>query len=120
MGVFLALLFGPLGLFYSSVSGALTMIVLAVPLYLITRGGWFFTVFGHIACAVWAYVALYEDDQKPNPGRDSVRLLDKAAALERTDIPQAVAIYQEIIRLFPDTSASREAIRNIQTLTRQK
>jgi len=120
VGVFLALIFGPLGLFYSTVSGALIMIVMAVPIYLITRGDWWFSIGGRLVCAVWAYAALYEEDGAPNPGRDSARLLNQAAALEKNDVPQAVSGYEEIIRLFPDTAASQEAARNIQSLTRRK
>ena len=44
-------------------------------------------------------------------------LLDLAAQLEGADRAKAIAIYQEIVRIFPSTRASKEAQRNIQVLT---
>src|SRR5262245_19108283 len=54
LAVLLALIFGPLGLCYASISGGLTMIVLAVPLYLVTRGGLLLSVGASVVCAIWA------------------------------------------------------------------
>jgi hypothetical protein len=119
LAVLLAFIFGPLGLFYATFSGGLTMIVIAVPLYLITRGGLYFSIGARVICVAWAYIAAREQDEASKPRREAIRLLDEAARLETTDRLRAITIYQEIIRLFPDTSASREAARNIQTLTRQ-
>lgn len=46
-------------------------------------------------------------------------LLEVAARLESADRAKAVAVYEEIIRAFPNTRASKEAQRNIQALTSQ-
>jgi putative Ca2+/H+ antiporter (TMEM165/GDT1 family) len=119
LAVLLAFVFGPLGLFYATVSGGLIMIIIAVPLYLITRGGLYFSVAGRVICAVWAFVAFHEQDEASKSRREAVRLLDEAARLESSDRAKAITTYQEIVRLFPNTAASREAEQNIQTLTRQ-
>jgi hypothetical protein len=95
------------------------MIIISVPLYLITRGGLYFSVAGRVICAVWAFVALREQDETSKSRREAVRLLDEAARLESSDRAKAITTYQEIVRLFPNTPASREAEQNIQTLTRQ-
>ena len=120
LAVLLALGFGPLGLFYASVSGALTMIVIALPLYVLTHGGLLFHVAGRVICAVWAYVALREQDEASKPRREATRLLDEAAHLESSDRVKAIAVYEEIVRLFPDTPAAREAARNLQTLSQNQ
>ena len=57
---------------------------------------------------------------RPSRSDDAVQLLDRAARLESVDRTQAVAAYEEIIRLFPETRASDEARRNIQTLACSK
>ena len=43
-------------------------------------------------------------------------LLDQAARLESADRAKAVALYEEIVRTFPGTRASKEAQRNIEVL----
>jgi hypothetical protein len=50
---------------------------------------------------------------------DPASLLNAAAQLEGTDRVRAIAIYEDIVRFFPNTPASREAARNIQTLKKQ-
>jgi hypothetical protein len=47
-------------------------------------------------------------------------LLDTAALFESVDRVKAVALYAEIVSAFPNTRASDEAQRNIQTLTSHK
>jgi hypothetical protein len=110
---------GPLGLFYASISGGAIMIVVAFALYFLTRGGWWFVIGGRIICVVWAIGVLYEEDQEPNSRRDSKRLLNEAASLESVDRARAIEVYEQVIKLYPGTRASREAERNIQTLNKQ-
>src|SRR5437773_10980176 len=107
LAVFLAVLFGPLGLLYVGAWWpAFVMIGIGVPFILTQTGGVWLSVVGRIICAVWAYCAVVEEDQDPNQ-RESAGLLAEAARLESTDRSQAIAAYEEIIRLYPDTPASR-------------
>jgi hypothetical protein len=119
LALILALALGPLGLFYASISGGGTMILIALPLYFLTHGGWWFTIGSRIICAAWAFAALYEQDETPNAKRDSKRLLNEAASLESVDRARAIAIYEQVVRSFPGTPAGREAERNIRTLGKQ-
>ena len=120
MAVLLALIFGPIGLLYVRAWWpAFVMILIAIPFILTRTGGLWLTIGARIFCAAWAYHAVIEQDEAPNTRRDSARLLDEAARLESVDLFQAVAVYEEIIRLYPHTSASSEAERNIQILKRK-
>ena len=119
LAVILAVTLGPLGLFYASISGGAIMIVVAFVLYIATRGGWWFIIGGRIICVVWAVGVLYEEDQEPNSKRDSKRFLNEAASLESVDRARAIEAYEKVIRLYPGTRASREAERNIQTLSKE-
>lgn len=51
---------------------------------------------------------------------DATRLLNVAAQLESSDPVRAIAVYTEIIRLFPNSSASAEAQRNLQAISSTK
>ena len=120
LAICLALIFGPLGLAYVKAwQTAFLMILIGAPFVLTHTGGMWVTVGSRVLCAVWAYCVVVEQDRSPNAKRDSSRLLDKAASLEGTNRAKAIAVYEEIIRLYPGTSASREAARNTQTLTRR-
>ena len=114
------LAFGPLGLLYVHAWGtAFVVFVVAVILMATEKGGLWVAISGRIFCAIWAYRILVEADDSPDPGRDALRLLDEPARLESVDRVKAIEAYDEIIRLYPDTSASKEAARNIETLNRQ-
>jgi hypothetical protein len=120
LAIFLALIFGPLGLVYVGAWWpAFVMIAIGAPFILTHTGGLWLMIGSRIACAVWAYNALLEQDDAPNARRDSERLLDKGARLESVDRSKAIAAYEGIVRSYPDTAASREATRNIQILKRQ-
>ena len=51
---------------------------------------------------------------------DAQSLLNVAARLESIDRAQAIAKYREVLALFPETSASAEAERNIQILRKSE
>jgi hypothetical protein len=120
LAIGLALIFGPLGLLYIKAwENAVVMILIGAPFVLTRPGGMGLTIGSRILSAAWAYCLLIEQDEAPNFSRDSSRLLNEAARLESVDRAKAVAVYEEIVRLYPDTVASKEAARSIQTLTRQ-
>jgi hypothetical protein len=119
LALILALTLGPLGLFYASISGGGIMVLIAGLFYFLVHRGWWFAIGLRFICAVWAFVVLYEQDEKPNSKRDSKRLLNEAASLEGADRAKAIGVYEQVVRLFPDTPAAREAEQNIQTLSRQ-
>jgi len=118
LAVCLALVFGPLGLFYATASGAVIMILIAAPFIVSRTGGYWVSIGGRLVCAVWAVYALTHDQGKSNSKADPQRLLDKAMRLESVDRTKAINAYKEVIRLFHNTSASREAARNVEVLTR--
>jgi hypothetical protein len=120
LAVLLALIFGPLGLLYVRAWGTASVLVLiTAPLVIMHKGGLWLTVGGRILCGALAYAMAAEQDETPNARRDSERLLDEAASLESLDRTKAIAAYEEIIRLYPNAVASKEAKRNIETLKRQ-
>jgi len=113
------LAFGPLGLLYVHAWGtAFLVFVVAVMLIATGKGGLWIGITGRIFCAIWAYRILVEADDSPDPSRDALRLLDEAARLEGVDRAKAIEAYNEIIRLYPGISASKEAARNIEALNR--
>ncbi len=119
VAVFLSLIVGPLGLIY--VGGwwqAFVMIVVGVPFFLTHKGGLWFTIGGRLVAAAWAYSVIVEQDDAPNPERDTRRLLDKAARLENVDFHKAIAAYEEVMRQYPGTRASKQAANAIETLKR--
>jgi hypothetical protein len=118
LAVLLALLVGPLGLCYASVSFGLGMFLVAVPAYLITGGGLWFAIGIRVICVFLALMALRETEAGTKPSLAAVRLLNEAAQLENTDRAGAITAYEEIVRQFPGTSASAEAARNIEVLNR--
>lgn len=61
-GLLLALFFGPLGLIYSTVTGAIVMIILSVIVGLATLG--LGLVITQIICVIWAYVAINNHNKK--------------------------------------------------------
>lgn len=65
VGIILALLLGPLGLLYSSVSAGLIMIAITCILLLFTLGlGIIFCPFIHLICGCWAYRAIEDYNNK--------------------------------------------------------
>ena len=55
LAIFLALIFGPLGLFYSSVLGGVLMLIIAIPVTIVTFGLGLFLILP--LCAIWAGIA---------------------------------------------------------------
>ena len=70
--------------------------------------------------AVQFFQGLAAVNGRVDHNRKAQDLLDLAAELESVDRPKAIAVYGEIVRLFPGTAAGREAQANIQTLTTHK
>lgn len=120
VAVCLSLVFGPLGLIYVGAWWpAFVMLVIGVPFILTHKGGLWLTIGGRIIAAVWAYCLVVEHDKSPNVDRDAGRLLDEAARLENVDFAKAIAAYDEVVRLYPDTRASKQAADSIETLKKQ-
>ncbi len=120
VAVCLSLVFGPLGLIYVGAWWpAFVLLVIGVPFILTHKGGLWLTIGGRIVAAVWAYCLVLEHDESPNVNRDASRLLDKAARLESVDFSKAIAAYEEVVRLYPDTRASKQAANSIETLKKQ-
>lgn len=121
LAVSLAILLGPLGLIYVGAwVPAAAMILISLPFRLTYNGNVWVAIGSRMLAALWAYCAVIEGDEAPNVNRDSKRLLDQAAQFENTDKIRAIAVYEQIIHEYPDTAASREAARNIETIARQK
>jgi hypothetical protein len=117
LAYFLAVVFGPIGLAYIKAWWpAGVLIILHVP-FILTR-----TVmpWGLIMTRLFSLVTVWHhfSEDQPNLRRESNRLLEAAAKLEKTDRTAAIAAYREIARLYPETPASAEAERNIETLMR--
>ena len=119
LAVCLTLIFGPLGLIYVNAWGTmLLMIALAIPFLLTHAGGLWVTFGSRVLCSVLAYTMVTERSEAPNERRDAARFLNAAARLESVDREKAIAAYRDIVRLYPNTTASREAAQNIEILIR--
>jgi hypothetical protein len=119
LAVFLALVFGPLGLLYVGALWPALLMILIGTAFILTHTGGLWMVFGsRILATVWAYGTIVEQNEAPDI-RGSKRLLNEAAGLERTDRAKAIATYEQILRLYPNTPASGEAARNLQALGAQ-
>ena len=92
------------------------MILVAAPFILTQKGGLWITVGSRILCAVWAWHEVADQDEAPNDRRDSARLLDNAVRLERVDFSKAIAAYEEIVRMYPGSLASKQAADAIEML----
>jgi len=119
LAICLTLIFGPLGLIYVQAwSTMVLLIAIALPSIFTHKGGLWITFGGRILCAVIAYCLIEENGAEPNATRDATRLLNAAARLENENREKAILAYQEIIRLYPNTRASKEATSNIEILER--
>lgn len=125
----LALIFGPLGLSYTSPIGCAITVLVPIPVFIVYAGPFWaiigsglglgplwFTVSIRLICCGWAFIALWNENEAAKPEREALRLLHEAANLEGTDREKAILTYEEVIRSFPNTSASQEAARNIEIL----
>lgn len=118
----LALIFGPLGLFYASFSGGMIMLAVAAVIYGTHHAGLWFAITVRIVSIAWAHLAV----RKLNTSDTSATLclgpgplIQEAARLEDVDMAKAISVYQEIVRLFPGTPQSKEAARTLESLTSQ-
>jgi len=93
------------------------MLLVAAAVYGTKHGGLWFIIVTRIVCVAWAHHALRKQRASARPATDAASLLEEAARLEDVDRSKAIAAYHEIVTLFPNTAAGREAARNIQTLT---
>ena len=62
LALLLALFFGPLGLLYASVTGALIMFLICIPVAFFTVG--IGLIFTNIICVIWAIVAVNSHNSK--------------------------------------------------------
>jgi hypothetical protein len=120
LAVLLAFFFGPLGLLYSSLLGAMVMLLVAIAIAMIFPGVVWVRGFFVVCCAIWAARAVDLKNGQATFDDDAEILLNQAAAMERKDRVQAIALYEEIIQLHPGTDAAQEAKNNIATLTADK
>lgn len=68
IGLILTLLFGPLGLFYSSVIGGIIMTIIAIPVTIFTIGiGWLAIV---PICCIWSLIAVSSHNKKLYSGKN--------------------------------------------------
>jgi len=119
LAICLTLIFGPLGLIYVEAWGAmLLVIVVGLPFVITHTGGMWVTLGARFICMTIAYCLIEENSAEPNTTRDTTRLLTAAARLETVNRDEAILAYEDIMRLYPNTSASEEAARNIETLRR--
>jgi hypothetical protein len=121
MAVGLAAVFGPLGLFYSNVSGGIWLIAVAVAKAILVRNSGtteaLISFFGfRVICVALAIRGMSRLDGESGSASDAGELLDQAARLESIDRTKAILAYEEIVSRFAGTAASREARRNIQVL----
>ena len=126
LAVFLALIFGPLGLLYVGGEGLMIVIfiaglsfllipVLTAAAHFMNGFGLLFSLVGRLAAAWWASVAIDRQNADPDVP-DAQDLLVEAAKLENQDFALAIAKYEEIIARFPKTTAATSARNCLQTL----
>ena len=121
-----ALVFGPLGLLYLGFEGffviafvfGLTLFLL--PLLIVLKAGIWVNIFARIGCAAYAAQAVDERNGTKSIQAEANEYLNEAAELENNDMDAAIAKYEEVIRRFPDTSAGKEAERNIETIQKNR
>ena len=80
------------------------------------RGGHYFVAYGALIVGLVQFLRGRAMASGDDSGLEAKELLNQAARLEGVDRAKAIAIYAEIIKSFPNTRASAEAQRNIQTL----
>jgi hypothetical protein len=117
--VCLALIFGPLGLIYINAWGVLLVLLLIRGYFFATHSlNLWAAIAIRFASAGFAYGLFDKQSATKDTSSQAAELLDKAARLESVDRARAIEAYREVVRLYPNTSASGEATRNIKTLMR--
>jgi hypothetical protein len=112
----LALAFGPLGLCYASVRAGIVVLAVEAAILLIVPWDFWFALSSRILCITMAYSIVRAAKHGGSKSFRMRRLLAAAARLESVDRARAIVVYQQIVKLFPNTSASKEAERNVETL----
>jgi hypothetical protein len=79
-------------------------------------GGHYVIAYGAIILGIVQFFRGRAAAAGTDTGAQAEELLDQAAQFESLDRAKAVELYQQIVRQFPGTRASKEAQRNIQTL----
>jgi hypothetical protein len=117
--VCLALIFGPLGLIYINAWGTVVVLVLVRGYFMATHTFSFWSIIGiRLVSGAFAYGLFDRRRDTKDISSEAAALLEAAARLESVDREKAIAAYREVVRLYPNTDASSEATRNIQTLMR--
>lgn len=117
--VCLALIFGPLGLIYINAWGTILVLLLIRGYCIATHTLSFWSIIGvRLVSGALAYGLFDRQAGAQDTTSEAVALLDTAARWESLDREKAIAAYREVVRLYPNTDASSEATRNIQTLMR--
>jgi hypothetical protein len=122
LAVILAVIFGPLGLLYLGGEGLIIILfvfgigVFVFPLLVKAKVGLLVSLLVRLVCAVYAANAVDNRNGTNGEQEEALGLLNEAARLENKDMVKAIAKYQEVVAKFPDSRASTEAQRNIETL----
>lgn len=80
-------------------------------------GGYYVVAYGAIFFGIVQAIRGISGGRGSDGNARAQEFLDAAAQLESVDRAQAITVYQEVIKQFPGTPASKEAQRSIQTLT---
>jgi hypothetical protein len=113
------LIFGPLGLIYINAWGTVVVLVLIRGYFMATHTFSFWSIIGiRLVSGAFAYGLFDRRRDTKDISSEAAALLEAAARLESVDREKAIAAYREVVRLYPNTDASSEATRNIQTLMR--
>ncbi|MDB6052657.1 MAG: hypothetical protein JWN25_180 [Verrucomicrobiales bacterium] len=119
IAVILAFIFGPLGLIYLWAWWPMVVMIIAqLVLYCLKASTLWVLLISRIICATWAYQIVVKMDQTPNPRREAEIMLDQAIQLERTDLSQAIKVYEDIVENHPNTRSGKAAAQCLETLKR--
>jgi hypothetical protein len=122
LAIVLAAVLGPIGLAYSSITGAVVIILAALPFFLTQTGGIWLTIVGRLVCVVWAVYALSKKEMggSTTAADEAQNLLNEAARTERTDPKRAESLYREIIDRFSGTDQARDAAKDLEALLKPR
>ncbi len=117
----LALLAGPVGLLYVRAWLQALVIVIAANAFIFAGARVVYVLIcSRITCMILAYRATSGPQPDTSVRDKSTRLLNEAARLESVDRCEAMRVYEDIIRMYPDTPASKEATDNLEVLKREQ
>ena len=78
------------------------------------------TILARVACVTYALHALAQRNEGHEDENKAGALLDEAVKLESVDIEQAISKYEEVVRCYPKSFASKAATTCINTLKSNK